>query len=595
MMAPDKKGFGGFGDLVSDISSDIATPQEDQRPSKSSLPLPEHGSELESTANSERIPQSKQSAPRPQEEQTQSGGGIAVWGWVAIVGLIILVIAIASESGRKNTNVLGSDAPSSKTVVPLSHYAQRIPDLDAGNARALEGLLSTAGTGDLRKVDLELTTIEKSRGTRPAIDKASAKESRAKNHLGLGAHKAGNLEAAAAQYFDAFKLNPSDPEIVENLGISLYALSDHIAARKAFYAALGLNPRRWSAWTGLAKVFAVAGETAKAENAFALAFQVTKLPKVTRQTLLAVFREDQNLAVRNAAGKALTSHYSLAVEDFLKPILGNLTGTGIPVYLPTKVAAFNSVGKAMPLYAQNNDTFAIKADADSYAIPIATEPECRGMYCLIGYIEARKILPSESIEGELVQLHGGISGAIVKGEDRFPDCLVFRVGDVRYSFSLRLSTSADIDAANSALKLGPLPVEAFSSFPKYAAGPASSSAPETPALPAPVRRLDYTSPAPNPTCNITYDVRLDTFGEGVMVELRQGRPGNSSNVKSSQSLGGNVHFGDLCAGSYFLAIGNGESVSVTPVREFETNKEYRSTIQRQRASGNVTSGRRGEL
>jgi len=66
-------------------------------------------------------------------------------------------------------------------------------------------------------------------------------------------------------------------------------------------------------------------------------------------------------------------------------------------------------------------------------------------------------------------------------------------------------------------------------------------------------------------------------------------------VNSSQSYGGNVRFGNLCPGSYFLAIGNGHSVSVTPVRQFESGIDYTSTLTMQRGAGNVSTRRKGEL
>jgi hypothetical protein len=44
----------------------------------------------------------------------------------------------------------------------------------------------------------------------------------------------------------------------------------------------------------------------------------------------------------------------------------------------------------------------------------------------------------------------------------------------------------------------------------------------------------------------------------------------------------------LCAGYYFLAIGEGDSVSVTNASYFEDNSDYSSKIVRQRRSGNVS-------
>ena len=69
-------------------------------------------------------------------------------------------------------------------------------------------------------------------------------------------------------------------------------------------------------------------------------------------------------------------------------------------------------------------------------------------------------------------------------------------------------------------------------------------------------------------CNINFSIELQTFGENVTVDLRTGAPGRSRLVSIQRSQGGQVTFDNLCPGSYFLAIGNDDSVSVTPVSQF---------------------------
>jgi hypothetical protein len=118
--------------------------------------------------------------------------------------------------------------------------------------------------------------------------------------------------------------------------------------------------------------------------------------------------------------------------------------------------------------------------------------------------------------------------------------------------------------------------------------PATAAKPKdkTPPLPAPVR---------SPLCNIDFNINLETFGESVTVELRVGVPGNSSVLSSKRSTGGHVGFSGLCPGQHFVAIGNGDSVSVTPTRAFESGHSYTSTLRLQRGAGNVSKRMRGEL
>ncbi len=103
--------------------------------------------------------------------------------------------------------------------------------------------------------------------------------------------------------------------------------------------------------------------------------------------------------------------------------------------------------------------------------------------------------------------------------------------------------------------------------------------------------VSYTAQA----CNIDFSIDLQTFGENVTVELRTGAPGRSRPVASQRSQGGRVSFDSLCPGSYFLAIGNDDSVSVTPVRQFESDHGYSSRITLQRGAGNVSKQSRKSL
>lgn len=103
------------------------------------------------------------------------------------------------------------------------------------------------------------------------------------------------------------------------------------------------------------------------------------------------------------------------------------------------------------------------------------------------------------------------------------------------------------------------------------------------------------SSAANAECDIAYTINLNTFGEGVRVELRSGIPGKSKVKKSRNSSGGKVKFNALCQGNYFLAIGNKEQVSITPVHYFEEHHEYTSNIILQQGTGNVETRSRSSL
>ena len=135
-----------------------------------------------------------------------------------------------------------------------------------------------------------------------------------------------------------------------------------------------------------------------------------------------------------------------------------------------------------------------------------------------------------------------------------------------------------------------MPVELYRSLiAAPAPHPATPAVLSVPVNPPTARQTPAPSSQPWPAsaCNINYDIELQTFGEHVSVELRSGAPGASRVVKTQPSQGGRVSFSSLCPGSYFVAIGNDDYVSVTPVRQFASDHEYTSQLTLQRGAGNV--------
>lgn len=101
--------------------------------------------------------------------------------------------------------------------------------------------------------------------------------------------------------------------------------------------------------------------------------------------------------------------------------------------------------------------------------------------------------------------------------------------------------------------------------------------------------------SPALACSSSLPVDLETFGNGVSIELRRGAPGRSTVVQTRASSGGAVHFPGLCGGSYFMAIGGGETVNVTPVRQFGDADTRRSRLRVVPSSGNARGAHRKSL
>jgi hypothetical protein len=101
------------------------------------------------------------------------------------------------------------------------------------------------------------------------------------------------------------------------------------------------------------------------------------------------------------------------------------------------------------------------------------------------------------------------------------------------------------------------------------------------------------------TVNLTVELAPDLakLGEDVLIELRQGVVGHSKVMNSQKFHGrtGTVFFASLCAGAYFMDIGNGPLVAVTPSHQFEDGRRYQATIRVTFAKGNVDRKSRSEL
>ena len=96
---------------------------------------------------------------------------------------------------------------------------------------------------------------------------------------------------------------------------------------------------------------------------------------------------------------------------------------------------------------------------------------------------------------------------------------------------------------------------------------------------------------------VTFSSTITQGQNRIMVELRQGTPGASKVVDTKHFEGqtATVGFSQMCAGSYFIAIGNGDSVAVGPVRQFSDGQSVRTNVRVTQSSGNVGTRSRSGL
>lgn len=107
--------------------------------------------------------------------------------------------------------------------------------------------------------------------------------------------------------------------------------------------------------------------------------------------------------------------------------------------------------------------------------------------------------------------------------------------------------------------------------------------------------VKYMSEKNESKCNITFNVKLETFSSDVKIELRVGELGNSFPLVVKQASSGTMAYKGLCPNKYFLAIGNDKDISTTPAQIFEKNHAYSSTVHLTQGVGNMKAVRREEI
>jgi hypothetical protein len=101
------------------------------------------------------------------------------------------------------------------------------------------------------------------------------------------------------------------------------------------------------------------------------------------------------------------------------------------------------------------------------------------------------------------------------------------------------------------------------------------------------------------TINLTVDLNpeLTNGKDNVLIELRQGAVGHSQVIDKKEFVGrsGTVVFASLCAGTYFIDIGNGERVAVGPIHPLRENQHLDTTVRVSFSEGNISTMSRGGL
>jgi Flp pilus assembly protein TadD len=135
-------------------------------------------------------------------------------------------------------------------------------------------------------------------------DATARKRARAENERGLQFINAGQIAEAAQAFQAAYEADPTDVEIINNLGDAYQRLYNLQAAEPLLLKALVFTPGRANAWANLGHTYAKQGQYNAAVACYANAYRFSRNQDVTRQ-LFQKWAVEEDEWVRTAVQQTL--------------------------------------------------------------------------------------------------------------------------------------------------------------------------------------------------------------------------------------------------------------------------------------------------
>lgn len=208
---------------------------------------------------------------------------------------VVVIIAIAvlggafyfflGKSTKSNDIINSAQAPAKSSSGTKNIQAVTPSSLRAEAMPYISTMITAMQNNNLSVIDENAAKIN-------ALQKpisGDRKVARKFNDSGLAALKANNFELAISSFQDGVNVDPSDQEVVNNLGYAYYQNGDLPRAKALIEYALSLAPLRTSAWTNYGVILFKEGANESAINAYLIAFKYAK-----NQEKLVAFVEKQS-------------------------------------------------------------------------------------------------------------------------------------------------------------------------------------------------------------------------------------------------------------------------------------------------------------
>ncbi|OQA34996.1 MAG: Beta-lactamase HcpA precursor [Betaproteobacteria bacterium ADurb.Bin341] len=184
----------------------------------------------------------------------------------------------------------------------IACVALEVSQSSAGNEPDwLKSMLSGIRANDEAGLQKTIETIQQM----PVPPKGNRKVSRAANDAGLKALAADSYDDAVMKFTEARGADPSDQEIINNLGYAYIMAGKLDEGIEALVASLAIAPTRSSAWANLAIAYAKQGREADGVSAFLLANKYSQNQQKTREYLIKQQTESRDPRVQKLAEDVL--------------------------------------------------------------------------------------------------------------------------------------------------------------------------------------------------------------------------------------------------------------------------------------------------
>jgi tetratricopeptide (TPR) repeat protein len=226
------------------------------------------------------------------------GGFVGITGIVGIGGYLYLSREGVTSKVMQEPNFTQSNLPDAKSYVPQKTPAIQQPNIWRENLQETDIIeVLSLGENMLSRVkNLAAKSLPPQPGNR--------KIARAANDRGLAYLQSGRIADAINTFQEAYRANPADVEIVNNLGYAYFLNNNPVAAENHLLTALAMRWDRSAAWGNLGQTYVKKDQMGGAIASFSNAYRFSRDLNQTHEFFLALMEKENDANLKLALRQA---------------------------------------------------------------------------------------------------------------------------------------------------------------------------------------------------------------------------------------------------------------------------------------------------